>query len=122
MPHQRNVKGLLENRGKRPRLDHQTVTMRMSAQTRKVLEALAARYGCFYAGKPHIGTLLAKVSRGEILMVPAPPPLSEDARGLTQEDEEWLNADLSRLGEYEPYDWEPGELEEGEPFIVGEGK
>lgn len=55
-------------------------------------------------------------------MISALPSLSEDARGLTQEDKDWLNADLSRLGEYEPYDWEPGELEEGEPFIVGEGK
>jgi hypothetical protein len=30
-------------------------------------------------------------------MVPAPPPLSEEARGLTQEHRDWLNADLSRL-------------------------
>jgi hypothetical protein len=49
-------------------------------------------------------------------------PLLEDERGLTQEDRDWLNADLSRLEAYEPYDWEPGELEEGESFIVGEGK
>jgi hypothetical protein len=48
------------------------------------------------------------------------PLLSEEARGLTQEDKDWL--DLSCLGGYEPYNWEPGELEEGEPFIVGEGK
>jgi hypothetical protein len=57
-----------------------------------------------------------------MVMVPAPPPLSEDARGLTQEDRDWLSGDLSRLEEYEPYDWEAGELEEGEPFIVSEGK
>jgi hypothetical protein len=79
-------------------------------------------YSCAYAGKPHLGTLLAKVSSGEILLVPAPPILPEDARGLTQEDRDWLNADLSRLEDYEPYDWEPGELEEGEPFIVGEAQ
>ncbi len=24
---------------------------------------------------------------------------------MTQEDLDWLNTDLSRLGEYEPYDW-----------------
>jgi hypothetical protein len=46
------------------------------------------------------------------------PPRLEDERGLTQEDKDWLNADLSRLGEYEPYDWEPGELEKGEPLGV----
>jgi hypothetical protein len=49
-------------------------------------------------------------------MVPVLPPLSGDARGLTQEDRDWLDADLSCLGAYEPYDWESGELEEGEPF------
>ncbi len=25
---------------------------------------------------------------------------------ITQEDLDWLNTDLSRLGEYEPYDWD----------------
>lgn len=39
---------------------------------------------------------------------------------LSQElDEEsdtgWLETDLSNLGSYEPYDWQPGELEKGLP-------
>jgi predicted transcriptional regulator len=33
-------------------------------------------------------------------------------------DRAWLESDLSRLGEYEPYDWQEGELDEGEPLIV----
>lgn len=28
-------------------------------------------------------------------------------------DRDWLEPDLSRLGEFEPYQWEPGELEGG---------
>jgi len=28
-------------------------------------------------------------------------------------DEEWLETDLSNLGSYEPYDWQPGELKKG---------
>lgn len=30
-------------------------------------------------------------------------------------DRTWMESDLSRLGEYEPYEWEEGELEEGKP-------
>ena len=35
----------------------------------------------------------------------------------------WLDTDLSRLGEYEPYEWEPGELGSGKPvkYIDGIG-
>ena len=32
-----------------------------------------------------------------------------------QEDRAWMESDLSRLGEVEPYEWGKGELEEGEP-------
>lgn len=38
---------------------------------------------------------------------------SEGAR--TREDRTWLERDLSRLGEFEPYEWAEGELDEGEP-------
>jgi hypothetical protein len=39
------------------------------------------------------------------------------------EDSAWLNADLSNLGAYEPYEWAEGELEEGNPvkYIPGKG-
>jgi len=35
----------------------------------------------------------------------------------------WLETDLSRLGEIEPYDWAPGEIEQGKPlrFVPGKG-
>jgi hypothetical protein len=37
----------------------------------------------------------------QFIIVPSPSKHTE----MTQEDLDWLNADLSRLGEYEPYDW-----------------
>ena len=39
------------------------------------------------------------------------------------DDRAWLDADLSRLGEYEPYNWGEGEADEGEPlrFVPGQG-
>lgn len=38
-------------------------------------------------------------------------------------DAAWLETDLSNLGSYEPYDWEPGELGEGLPvkYVPGVG-
>lgn len=46
------------------------------------------------------------------------------------EDRAWLGSDLSKLGKFEPYEWEEGELEEGRPvnyepgvgFVVEGGK
>ncbi|MFN6515215.1 MAG: DUF2281 domain-containing protein [Nostoc sp. CreGUA01] len=32
-----------------------------------------------------------------------------------ESDTGWLETDLSNLGSYEPYDWQPGELEKGLP-------
>ena len=48
---------------------------------------------------------------------------------MTEEDRAWLESDLSRLSEYEPYEWAEGELEAGEPVryvpgasaVAGEG-
>jgi len=42
--------------------------------------------------------------------VPAEPQDTETAA--------WLAGDLSRLGEVEPYDWQPGELDEGELLVA----
>jgi hypothetical protein len=41
----------------------------------------------------------------------------------TEDDTAWLNSDLSNLGSYDPYDWQPGELEAGLPvkYIAGKG-
>ena len=43
---------------------------------------------------------------------------------LTQEDQDWLESELSSLDSYEPYEWQQGELQEGQPikFIVETGK
>lgn len=32
-----------------------------------------------------------------------------------RDDRAWLENDLSRLGEFQPYEWAEGELDEGEP-------
>lgn len=34
----------------------------------------------------------------------------------TQEDTDWLESDLSGLNNYEPYEWQEGELQEGLPI------
>lgn len=49
-----------------------------------------------------------------------PSPLQ---KGLDEESRTWLESDLSRLGEFEPYDWEEGEANEGESitFVPGRG-
>ncbi len=41
---------------------------------------------------------------------------------LLEEDENWLETDLSNLGSYEAYDWKPGELNEGLPVKHLPGK
>ncbi|MCY7285668.1 MAG: hypothetical protein LH679_20000 [Cyanobacteria bacterium CAN_BIN43] len=41
---------------------------------------------------------------------------------VSEEDETWMQADLSSLGSHEPYDWQPGELEEGLPIKYVSGK
>ncbi len=60
-------------RGKRKKLHHQTVAMRMSEHTKSALEEIALQYGCLHGGKPWIAGLLAKIGEGELLIVPAPP-------------------------------------------------
>lgn len=41
----------------------------------------------------------------------------------SDEDESWLNSDLSNLSSYGDYEWQPGELEAGTPvaFVPGQG-
>lgn len=62
-------------RGKRPKLNNSTVGMRMSPATKQALESIAKSYNCLYGGKPWIAGLLEKIGAGELLVVPAPPPL-----------------------------------------------
>lgn len=65
-------------RGKRPTLNNDTVSMRMSHATRERLEKIAASFDCFYGNKPWIAGLLEKIGSGELMVVPSPPYLSED--------------------------------------------
>lgn len=43
---------------------------------------------------------------------------SNNENFYAEEDIAWLEADLSNLGEYEPYEWQPGELEQGLPVEI----
>jgi hypothetical protein len=45
---------------------------------------------------------------------PAPAPIDAETKA-------WLEANASRLSDYDPYEWEEGELEEGEPVSLGRG-
>lgn len=40
-----------------------------------------------------------------------------------QEDQGWMESDLSRLGEFEPYEFQEGDLERGDPveYVPGLG-
>ena len=60
-------------RAKRPKLNHQSVSMRMSSEVKQRLEEIAELYGCFYGGKPQISKLLEKIALEELMVVPAPP-------------------------------------------------
>ena len=44
------------------------------------------------------------------------------SKQLLEEDKNWLETDLSNLSSYEPYDWQPGELNEGLPVQHLPGK
>jgi len=65
---------LAEGRGKRPKLNHVTLSVRVSPSTKSTLELIAERYQCEYGGKPWIGELLEKIGREELIIVPSPPP------------------------------------------------
>ena len=66
------LKNLESGRGKRPKLDNPSVTMRMSIDTREKLEAIAWSYDCAYNGKPQLSGLFSMIANGELLVVPAP--------------------------------------------------
>lgn len=68
---------LAEKRGKRPKLDHKTVALRLSQETREELEKIAASYNCFYGDKPWIAGLLEHIGAGRLTIVPTPPYKTE---------------------------------------------
>jgi len=64
-------------RGKRPKLNNETVSMRMSPETRQILEKIAQSYNCMYGNKPWIAGLLEKIGSGDLIIVPAPNYIAE---------------------------------------------
>jgi plasmid stability protein len=48
--------------------------------------------------------------------------LRSEAGGRRDEDRAWLRGDLSRLSEFEPYEWEQGELEDEVPVRYEPGR
>lgn len=65
------IENLEHGRGKRSKLDHQTVAMRMSEQTKATLEEISLQFDCIYGGKAWIAGLLNKVAEGELVIIPA---------------------------------------------------
>jgi len=56
----------------------------------------------------------------EAATVPSPAPTHEEP---DVQDRAWLEADLSRLGDFEPFQWGPGGPPQGRPvrFVPGQG-
>lgn len=55
---------------RRNKLNHITVSMRMSPNTKKELEKLAKSYGCLYGDEAWIAGLLRRIADKELLVVP----------------------------------------------------
>jgi hypothetical protein len=65
-----NMAQLERGRGKRQKLNHETVSMRLSSKTKHELERLAQSFGCIYGGKPWIAGFLTRIANRELLVVP----------------------------------------------------
>lgn len=79
MDNQLDARDNLElGRGKRPKLNNQTVSMRMSSLTKQGLECIADSYKITYGNKPWIAGLLEKIGSGELMVVPTPPLIQDE--------------------------------------------
>lgn len=81
-----SAKNLELGRGKRPKLSHKTVSIRMSSQVKEELEKIAASFNCMYGGKPRIGELLEKIGTHQLSVTAAPPyviPVTEKQPSVT---------------------------------------
>jgi len=74
-------------RGKRPKLNNETVSMRMSPETRQNLEKIAQSYNCMYGNKPWIAGLLEKIGSGDLIIVPTPAYISEETSSTEESSE-----------------------------------
>jgi hypothetical protein len=45
-------------------------------------------------------------------------PIIVEQNSDQEHDNAWMATDLSNLGEYEPYEWESGELDQGLPIKI----
>ncbi|AFY40120.1 hypothetical protein Lepto7376_3980 [[Leptolyngbya] sp. PCC 7376] len=80
-----NISGLEKGRGKRPKEDNESISMRLPSKTCLVLEDIAEEYGIYYGDKPWISGLLRKIGEGELMVVPASPDTKENIKKRLQE-------------------------------------
>lgn len=88
-------------RGKRQKLDNETLSLRISSESRQALDDIACSYNCFYGGKPQISGLLERIANGELLVVPAPPtktvvPTNSD-QTLKERTKQRINKKYARI-------------------------
>lgn len=79
-----NTEGLKQGRGKRPKENNESISMRLPTATRLALEEIAETYGAIYADKPWIAGLLRKIGSGELIVVPAPPTVQNSTNDRKQ--------------------------------------
>lgn len=60
-------------RGKRPQLNHERYSFRMSPQTRHNLSKIAESFDILRGQEPWVGGLLQKIGDGELMVVHTPP-------------------------------------------------
>lgn len=68
-----DLSGLRKGRGRRPKEENESLSMRLPSTTCLVLEDIAEDYGIYYADKPWISGLLRRIGEGELMVVPATP-------------------------------------------------
>lgn len=59
-------------RGKRPKLNHQPISMRISLETKEEIEKIAESYDCVYAGKGSISALLNEIASDRLWVLRHP--------------------------------------------------
>lgn len=83
-------------RGKRQKLDNETLSLRISSESRQALDDIASSYNCFYGGKPQISGLLERIASGELVVVPAPPTKTVVSTNSDQMLKESTNQRISK--------------------------
>jgi len=70
-----------------------------------------------------LGGKIWRIAESALAQLIRRSPTNEEKIVEVEEERVWLEANLDRLNDYGTYDWEPGELEEGDPvhFVPGKG-